>query len=62
MNFIKAPLRVFFARLELLGTLVWALTAITPYVQWVALINLPYLVWVCFATVLQATITWLNRS
>jgi len=46
----------------LLGTLVWALTAIQPYVQWVTLINLPYLVWVGFATVLQATITWLNRS
>ena len=41
-------------------TLVWALLAIYPIAPWVALINLPYLLWVCFATVLQITITALN--
>jgi tryptophan-rich sensory protein len=43
------------------GTLVWALIAIFPYVKWVAFLNFPYLLWGAFATVLQLTITWLNR-
>jgi translocator protein len=47
--------------LLILGTLVWALLAIWPHVRWVALVNLTYLAWVCFATVLQLTITYLNR-
>jgi benzodiazapine receptor len=42
-------------------TLVWALLAIYPHLKWVTWINLPYLLWVCFATVLQITITYLNR-
>lgn len=45
-----------------LGTLVWALAAIWRRKRWVALVNLPYLTWVGFATVLQLSITWLNRS
>jgi tryptophan-rich sensory protein len=44
-----------------LATLVWALRAIWRPVRWVALVNLPYLAWVMFATVLQLSITWLNR-
>ena len=47
--------------LLVLGTLVWALRAIWPHVRWVAWVNLPYLAWVSFATVLQLSITWLNR-
>ena len=47
--------------LLVLGTLVWALVAIYPRIRWVALVNIPYLLWVSFATVLQLTITWLNR-
>ncbi len=43
-----------------LGTLVWALVAIYPHHTLVALMNVPYLLWVCFATVLQFTITYLN--
>ncbi len=42
-------------------TLVWALVSIWPRIRWVALVNIPYLLWVSFATVLQLTITWLNR-
>lgn len=42
-------------------TLVWALMVIRPHARWVALVNLPYLGWVMFATVLQLSITWLNR-
>jgi tryptophan-rich sensory protein len=44
-----------------LATLIWALLAIRPHARWVALVNLPYLAWVMFATVLQLSITWLNR-
>ena len=46
--------------LLVLATLVWALAAIWPRVRWVALVNIPYLLWVAFATVLQLSITWLN--
>ncbi len=46
--------------LLVLGTLVWALVVIYPHIRWVALLNIPYLLWVCFATVLQITITTLN--
>lgn len=45
-----------------LATLIWALIAIYPRVKWVALINFPYLLWVCFATVLQWTITSMNTN
>ena len=47
--------------LLVLGTLVWALSAIWRRARWVALVNIPYLLWVGFATVLQLSITWLNR-
>ena len=47
--------------LLVLGTLAWALWAIYPVAAWVALINIPYLLWVSFATILQLTITWMNR-
>ena len=43
------------------GTIIWFMVAIWPYLKWVALINVPYLAWVSFATVLQFTITYLNR-
>lgn len=46
--------------LFVLGTLVWALYAIYPYATFVAYANVPYLLWVGFATVLQITITYLN--
>jgi tryptophan-rich sensory protein len=46
--------------LLVLATLAWALRAIWQPARWVALVNLPYLVWVMFATVLQLSITWLN--
>lgn len=44
-----------------LVTLVWALTVIWRRARWVALMNVPYLLWVSFATVLQLSVTWLNR-
>jgi tryptophan-rich sensory protein len=48
--------------LLILVTLGWALFVIRPYVPWVAVVNFPYLAWVSFATLLQLTITWLNRG
>ncbi len=42
-------------------TLIWAMVFIWPHLSWVALINIPYLMWVLFATALQLTITNLNR-
>ena len=45
-----------------LGSLVWAMVVIWQRARWVALVNLPYLLWVMFATVLQLSITWLNRG
>lgn len=47
--------------LLVLTTLVWALAAIRHRVRWVALANIPYRLWVAFATALQLSITWLNR-
>lgn len=47
--------------LLVLGTLIWAIIAIYPYARWIAYIQIPYLLWVSFATVLQITVTYLNR-
>lgn len=50
--------------LLVLGTLIWAMVAVWSggsTLRWVAYANIPYLLWVSFATVLQLTITFLNR-
>lgn len=47
-----------------LSTLIWAIVAIwqaSPDLRWVVYVNIPYLLWVSFATCLQLTITYLNR-
>ena len=46
--------------LLVLGTLIWAILAIFPYIHWIAYVQIPYLLWVSLATVLQLTITYLN--
>lgn len=46
--------------LLVLGTIIWMMVAIFPYARIVAFANIPYLVWVSFATILQLTITYLN--
>ncbi len=46
--------------LLVLGTLIWAMAAIYPHIRWITYIQIPYLLWVTFATVLQLTITYLN--
>ncbi|MFH1744916.1 MAG: TspO/MBR family protein [bacterium] len=47
--------------LFVLGTLIWAMIAIYPHTRWITYIQVPYLLWVSFATVLQLTITYLNK-
>lgn len=46
--------------LLVLGTLIWAMRSIYPYAPWVTYAQIPYLLWVAFATCLQLTITYLN--
>lgn len=46
--------------LLVLGTLIWFMKAISPHAKWVAIVNIPYLVWVLIATTLQISITILN--
>jgi translocator protein len=47
--------------LLVLGTLIWAMIVIYPHAHWITYIQIPYLLWVSFATVLQLTITFLNK-
>ena len=56
-NNILAALDILFV----LGTIIWAIIAIYPHVRWVAFLQTPYLLWVSFATILQITITYLNK-
>jgi benzodiazapine receptor len=47
-----------------LATMIWAGIALwqaAPDLRWVVYANVPYLLWVSFATVLQLSITYLNR-
>lgn len=46
--------------LVVLGTIVWSMAAVWPHYRWVAVAQIPYLVWVGIATVLQLSITWMN--
>ena len=43
-----------------LGTLIWALVSVWSHAHWIVYANIPYLLWVTFATTLQLTITYLN--
>jgi len=43
-----------------LGTLIWAMVVVWPRARWIAYANVPYLLWVLFATMLQFAITFLN--
>lgn len=42
-------------------TLIWAMISIFPFARWITYIQIPYLLWVSFATALQVTVTYLNR-
>ncbi len=45
----------------ILGTIIWSMIVIFPNAQWISYIQIPYLIWVTFATVLQLNITYLNK-
>ncbi len=42
-------------------TLIWAMIVIYPHAHWITYVQIPYLLWVSFATVLQVMITYLNK-
>lgn len=67
-NFIFSPIQFglqnnFLAAVDIvlvLVTLVWAMVAVYKRIKWVFWLNIPYLLWVLFATILQFTVTYLN--
>jgi benzodiazapine receptor len=44
-----------------LATIAWAMVVIWPHSRWISIAYAPYLIWVGIATILQISITWLNR-
>ena len=68
-NFIFTPIQFglqnnYLAAVDIvlvLGTLIWSMVVIYPHFKWIALMNVPYLIWVCIATTLQFTVTYLNK-
>jgi translocator protein len=42
-------------------SLVWLILAVRPHSKIIAAAQIPYLLWVTFATALQLSITWLNK-
>jgi len=46
--------------LLVLLTIIWMFFWIWPHAKWVVWVNVPYLLWVSFATILQLTVTFLN--
>jgi len=46
--------------LLVLVTLIWAIIVIFRSVRWIAYVQIPYLLWVTFATILQLTVMYLN--
>ena len=47
--------------LLVLGTLIWAMAVIFSFAPWITYLQIPYLLWVSFATILQLKVTYLNR-
>ena len=47
--------------LIVLCTILWMMRTTWQRARWVSYIQFPYLLWVAFATVLQMSITWMNR-
>jgi benzodiazapine receptor len=48
--------------LDVWGTILWMMQSIWPHYRWVAVAQVPYFVWVSIASVLQLSITWMNRA
>lgn len=68
-NFAFSPLQFilqnnYLAALDIIlvfSTIIWMMIAIWPYSRALAYAQIPYLLWVTFASVLQLTVTYLNR-
>ncbi len=68
-NFLFTPIQFglknnLLASLDIIAvllTLVWSVAAIYPHSKVLAYAQIPYLLWVSFATTLQITITYLNK-
>jgi tryptophan-rich sensory protein len=43
-----------------LATLIWAMVVVWKHYKWVTYIQIPYLLWVSFATILQLSVVYLN--
>jgi tryptophan-rich sensory protein len=43
------------------ATILWCVFAVWPHYKWVGVAQVPYLVWVSIATVIQSSISWMNR-
>ncbi|MBP7740929.1 tryptophan-rich sensory protein [Candidatus Woesebacteria bacterium] len=69
LNFAFTPLQFglknnFLAAIDILLvllTLIWCMVAIHPHAKWISYIQIPYLLWVSFASILQLSITYLNK-
>jgi len=57
---LRNNLLAFIDILLILITLIWAMLSIYKFVPWISYANIPYLLWVAFATILQGKITFLN--
>jgi tryptophan-rich sensory protein len=57
-NLVLAELDI----IVVLVTIVWSMIAIWPHARLAAIALVPYLIWVSIATVLQTSITLLNRT
>lgn len=55
-NFLLASIIIFL----MIVTLIWSMVGIFKYDKFFIIFNIPYLLWICFAFVLQSTITFLN--
>ena len=69
-NVIFTPIQFGLRNLELAavdilivwGSIIWMMLAVWRHYRWVTFAQVPYLLWVTTATVLQLSITWLNRG
>ena len=43
------------------GSIIWMSVVVWKHYRWVAVAQLPYFAWVSVATVLQTSVTWMNR-
>jgi translocator protein len=58
---LQNNLLAFFDILIVLVTITWIMNSMWSHIRWISFVQVPYLLWVSFATILQASITWLNQ-